>query len=209
MMSPTATRSPSSSVRQVAAIELLLVAEHAIDFGHGGERVRLGLRRAAGDDDARLRLLAAELADRLARLPHRFGGDRAGVDHDRVGRRRPTAPRARITSNSKALSRQPKVTTSTLMRIAPPALRKQRRIEAALELEFDRAGHQHVVVALAPFDREVAARQRDAHLAPGPPEPRGRDRRGAGGRAAGLGQAGAALPGADDDVLGRLSPRTA
>ena len=60
-----------------------------------------------------------------------------------------------------------------------------------------------MIVALAPFDREFAARQRHRHLALGALQPRRGDRGRAGGRAAGLGQAGAALPGADDDVLAR------
>src|SRR5690606_24134853 len=42
----------------------------------------LGLRRAAGDNDARVRVLAARLADRLPRLANRLGGHRAGVDDD-------------------------------------------------------------------------------------------------------------------------------
>ena len=80
------------------AIELFVVAEDAIDLGHVGEGLRLGLRRAAGDDDARSRLLAADLADGLARLAHGLGGHRAGVDDDvsQPGRR---AAR-RITSDS-------------------------------------------------------------------------------------------------------------
>ena len=68
---------------------------------------------------------------------------------------------------------------------------------------FDRAGHQHMVVALAPFDGKVAAWQRDRHLAAGAREPRGGDSRSAGRGAAGLGEAGAALPGADHDAIAR------
>src|ERR1700734_1270488 len=71
----------------------------------------------------------------------------------------------RITSDSAALSRQPKVTTSTLMRLSRARAGKERRIEAAAVLVFDRPRHQHVVVALAPFDREVAAGQRHSDLA--------------------------------------------
>ena len=36
---------------------------------------------------------------------------------------------------------------------ADAGLGEQRRIERALELELDRPGHQHMVVALAPVDR--------------------------------------------------------
>ena len=83
MMSPTAMRSLSSA--HDARIELLLVADHAIDLGHRRKRLRFGLRGAAGDDDARVRALAPDAADGLARLPHRFRRHRAGVDHHRVG----------------------------------------------------------------------------------------------------------------------------
>ena len=67
-----------------AGVELLLVADDAVDFRHRGELLRIDLRGAAGDDDARLRPLALDAADRLARLPHRFRGHRAGVHHHGV-----------------------------------------------------------------------------------------------------------------------------
>ena len=89
---------------------------------HGGERLRLGLRRAAGDDDVCLRALAAQRADRLARLAHRLRGHRAGIDHHRVGEPGLLARWRRITSDSAVLSRQPKVTTSML--ITPPPRRQ-------------------------------------------------------------------------------------
>src|SRR5580692_5370927 len=57
----------------------------------------------------------------------------------------------RITSDSKALRRQPKVTTSTL--ISRDA-GEQRRIEAAFIFKIGGPRHQHVVVAFAPLDRE-------------------------------------------------------
>ena len=56
-------------------------AEHAIDFRHFSELFGLGLCRAAGDDDARVRLLALEAADGLARLAHGFRRDVASI-HD-------------------------------------------------------------------------------------------------------------------------------
>ena len=74
-----------AEIRQRAVVlpcELLLVAEHEVDLVHAGKALRIGLRGAAGDDDARLRLLAPCLADRLPGLPHRFGGDRARVEDD-------------------------------------------------------------------------------------------------------------------------------
>src|SRR3979411_3237765 len=103
-----------------------------------------------------------------------------------------------ITSDSKALRRQPNVTISTLI---SGDGRKQRRIEATFVLERGRSRHQHVPVAVAPTDGEFAARQGYLRDAIGALEPRG----GHGGtpppRAAGLGQSRAALPGADRDVV--------
>ena len=68
----------------VRGLQLFVVADHEVDFGHVGEALRLGLRRAAGDDDAGVRLVAARLADRLPGLPHGFGRDGAGVDDHRA-----------------------------------------------------------------------------------------------------------------------------
>src|SRR5204863_1609420 len=53
--------------------------------GHGRERLRIDLRRAAGDDQLGARPLTPRLADRLPRLANRFAGHRAGVEHHRVG----------------------------------------------------------------------------------------------------------------------------
>src|ERR1700682_5465494 len=61
--------------------EFFGVAKHLIGLGHGGESLRLGLRRAAGNDDFGEWPLAGQRADWLARLAYRFGGDGAGVDH--------------------------------------------------------------------------------------------------------------------------------
>ena len=60
-----------------------------------------------------------------------------------------------------------------------------------------------MVIALSPFDGKVAARQAHGDAAIGAIEPGCRYRHGAGRRAAGLGQAGATLPGADHDMLAR------
>src|SRR5229473_2680436 len=65
--------------------DLLLVAQHQCDFRHVGEGFGFGLRRAARDHDGRVGILALELADRLARLPHRLRRHRAGIDDDRIG----------------------------------------------------------------------------------------------------------------------------
>ncbi len=65
--------------------ELRQIAQHLVHLGHGGVAGGIDLRRAAGDDDAGLRPLAARAADRLARLALRLRGHRAGVDDDGVG----------------------------------------------------------------------------------------------------------------------------
>src|SRR5690242_18752115 len=82
-----------------------------------------------------------------------------------------------ITSDSKALRRQPNVRTSTP--IASGDVGEQRRIESAFIFEIGRAGHQHVVVVLAPLDAELAAGQRDLDAAIGALEPGGGDGGGA------------------------------
>jgi hypothetical protein len=76
-----------SRVRQqgpACGAKLLLITQHAIDLRHGGEALRVGLRRAAGDHDPRVGPLAPVPPDGLTRLPHRLGRDRAGVHHDRI-----------------------------------------------------------------------------------------------------------------------------
>jgi hypothetical protein len=60
------------------------VADHLRDAGQAGEALGLDLRGAAGHDDASLRVLARELADRLPGLTRRLRGDGAGVDDDEV-----------------------------------------------------------------------------------------------------------------------------
>src|SRR5262249_21322257 len=64
------------------AADLVVVADHTIDLTHVGKHPGLRLCRAAGDDDTRIRPLALQLADRLARLRHRLVGDGATVDDD-------------------------------------------------------------------------------------------------------------------------------
>src|SRR5215831_6844666 len=66
--------------------DLLLVAQHQCDLRHVREGFGFGLRRAARDHDGRAGMLALELADRLARLPHRLRRDRAGIDDDHIGK---------------------------------------------------------------------------------------------------------------------------
>src|SRR5205085_5651847 len=100
-----------------------------------------------------------------------------------VSPRPASSARRRTISDSNAFKRQPKVTTSTLMRSSGDA-GEQRRIKTALVFELCRTRHQHVIVALAPFDHEVAAGRRDRHLAVGALQPCRSDRSRAGRRAA-------------------------
>ena len=81
-------------------LELVGIADDEIDLGHVGEGARLGLRRAAGDDDLPRRVVALGLADRLLGLPHRLGGHGAGVDDQRIGQARPSSAAVFITSDS-------------------------------------------------------------------------------------------------------------
>ena len=117
----------------------------------------------------------ASLRMRLARLPHGLGRHRAGVDDDGVvepGRRRGVADHLGLVGVEPAAEGDD-------LDAHQADRREQRGIEAALEFERDRPGHQHVIVALAPLDHEVAARQRHGHAcgrscAAAPPRPRPR-----------------------------------
>ena len=144
------------------AAHLVVIADDPIDLGHISEHPGLRLRRAAGDDNARIRPLALQPADRLPRLRHGLVGDRAAIDDDGVGE-----PRAlRLAGDHlgfegiEAAAEGDDVNAHDLS-----DGRKQRGIEAAFIFEISRARHQHVVIALAPFDRRV--RHRAARSAPG------------------------------------------
>ena len=73
MMSLTLTRSVPSTPkpREGLGLELLLIADDVVDLVHGGEARGIDLRRAAGDDDLGVGMLAPGSPDRLARLAHR------------------------------------------------------------------------------------------------------------------------------------------
>ena len=66
------------------ASEFLVIADDARDLRHIRKHRWVCLRRAAGHDDASIRVRAGLGADCLTRLPHGLGGDRAGVDDDNV-----------------------------------------------------------------------------------------------------------------------------
>ena len=71
-------------IRIGASVELFGIAQDEIDFIHGREGIRVDLRGAAGDHNGLVRVIAARLADRLTGLPHRFVGNRAGIDQNGI-----------------------------------------------------------------------------------------------------------------------------
>src|SRR5215467_12697781 len=70
------------------------------------------------------------------------------------------------------------------------------RRERAFIVERERTGHQDMVIGLAPVDEQVATRQGHPRISQGKAAAHGRNRGGAGGGAASLGETGASLPGA-------------
>ncbi len=74
----------NAEFRERFRFELLLVADHVIDFFHGGEAGWIDLGGAAGDDDLGLGAVAAGFSDRLSRLAHGLRRHRAGVDDHRL-----------------------------------------------------------------------------------------------------------------------------
>ena len=65
-------------------LHLFGVADHQVDLAHVAEGPGLRLRGAAGDDEPRVRVRAAELADLLACFPNGLSGHGAGVDDDGI-----------------------------------------------------------------------------------------------------------------------------
>src|SRR5438105_2422694 len=105
--------------------------------------------------------------------------------------------RRRIASLSKALSRQPKVTISTPF---IGSAGEQGGIEAALEGERRRPGHDHMPV-LAPMDVEHTAVERDRSAAAGQAAAMAGDQRGAGAGPAGASDADTAFPDAQAEAV--------
>ena len=134
------------------AAHLVVIADDAIDLGHAGEHPGLRLRRAAGHHDPQPGPLALQPADRLPRLRYRFVGDRAAIDDDCLGEPGAfrLAPYHFGFEGVEAAAEGDDVDAHDLGDGG-----KQRGIEAAFILERRRPRHQHVVVALAPFDRGV------------------------------------------------------
>ena len=64
--------------------QLVMIADDVIDLLHRLPLLRRDLRRAAGDDDSGLRIVAARAANGLACLPFGFGRDGACVENDGV-----------------------------------------------------------------------------------------------------------------------------
>ena len=85
-------------------VELAIIAEYDRDLRHIYEGLRLGLSRAAGHHDCATHAFAREPADRLARLPHGFRRDRAGVDDNRVFESR---ARGRVADHLRFIGIQP------------------------------------------------------------------------------------------------------
>ncbi len=77
--------------RPCLGLHLFGIADDQIDLGHGGESLGLGLRGAAGHDQPRVGVFAAQAADFLPGLAHGLGGHGAGVD-DRPRRSARLAP---------------------------------------------------------------------------------------------------------------------
>ena len=64
---------------------LVAVADDGVDFGKSGEFLGGTLGITAGDDDARVRVLAVNAAEVCAGLAVGFGGDAAGIYNDNIG----------------------------------------------------------------------------------------------------------------------------
>ena len=86
MMSPTATRVAAAArgAAQASGRSFSALPSTRSTSGIAAKVAGLGLRGAAGDDDPRPGVVAAQAADLLARLAHRLGGDGAAVDDDDV-----------------------------------------------------------------------------------------------------------------------------
>ena len=65
-------------------LNLFFIAKHQINFFHGRKFGCGYLCRAAGDDYAGIRVLAAKLANGLPTLALCFLGDSAGIDNDEI-----------------------------------------------------------------------------------------------------------------------------
>ena len=128
----------------------------------------------------------------LARLAHRLGGDRAGVDHDRVASRPARGGQAPASPRSRRRSAGSRWVAKTGAAVHASAARNsgERR---AREDQRGRAGHPDAVVA--PVESELAAVE-DAPSPGAPVSPRRcrGDGRGAGARAAGQRDAGRRAP---------------
>src|SRR5215831_3211014 len=112
---------------------------------------------------------------------------------------RPAAAAARrMTSDSNALSRQPKVMIS-ISGMTPSARREQARVEGTLKAQCCPPGHDHMPV-LAPRDVESAAVELDGCAAPGQSPAMRRDEGCTGAAAAGASDPGPAFPHPQTDI---------
>src|SRR5436190_1662312 len=169
------------------------------------------IRCAAGSG---MRACAFDPANGLPRLPHRFSRHRTGIHDDGIGQ----TCRQRLAANDLGFASVQAAAKGEdvychiyllpyLFRGMGERRGEQCGIEACLVFEFDWAGHQHVIVALAPFYGEIAPRQRHRHRAAGSAQARRSNSGSTGGRAARLSKPRTALPGTNDDTIARAHLR--
>ena len=184
-------------------VELLRIADNVVGFDHLGESLRLGLRRAAGDDDlspagargAALRIacracrtasaVTAQVLTMIASSSPALSGFAA--DHLALGGVQPAAEGDDLDAHSTLVAGG--------RRTAPRRTGPRTRTRLGRSSAHDRRSRA--------IRCKIAAGKLTVTFRPVRPSPGGRDRRGAGRRAAGPGETGATLPGADADVIAR------
>ena len=182
-----------------ARAELLLVADDAVDLGHGGKTRGFRLRGATGHHDARMRAVRGGCGRMLWRAWRTASAVTAQV-FTTTASSRPAA--ARLAADDFRLERvQPAAEGDDIDAHGAGALSNS----AASKRPLNSNSTGPVISTWSSLLRHSMVSSPPAsdtlHLALGAPQPRGGDRGGAGRRAAGLGEPGAAFPGADDDVL--------
>ena len=132
-------RPPGSSPR-----ELLGIADHQIDLGHGREQACGSICAAQPVTMMRAPGAAPRPANGLPRLAHRLGRHRAGVEDHGVGK---PASAARQRRRLRLIGIEPAAEGDHLQVAHAPAPGR-RAGQHALELMGERTGHQNVVVVL-------------------------------------------------------------
>ena len=182
---------------------LLAVAEHMVDLRHGGEPRGLDLRRASRHDDPRRRVLAPGAADGLHGLPHGLGCHRAGIDDDCIaeaGRRCMPAHHLGLVGVEAAAQRdEGRFRRGGLGHGVLRRPRASRRPDRAFRHTRTRPDPSSGSDCRPATDLQRPARQRHRDLTSGEIHPRRAHGSRTGRRSAGLGQARAPLPGAQQD----------